>query len=285
MQDRFVAITGCTSGIGRAAAVELARRGARLALFCRSSEKGEALVDEIVRDGGLEPRLVLVDMASLDSVREAADQFLASEDSLDVLLNNAGVINKTRRESAEGFEEMLAVNHFAHFLLTGMLLPALQAGDRARIVNVASGAYMFVRGIGFDDLQAEKRYSTFKTYGRSKLANILFTRTLAERLKDVDITVNSLHPGGVSTGLGLQDDDLITRIVPLLAKPFLRTPEKGAATSVYLCCSDEVAETTGEYFYNCKRKALKPWATDASAAEQLWSVTEELVGFSYPSVR
>lgn len=282
MKDRHVAITGGTSGIGRAAAKELAARGARLSLFCRNRAKGEELVGEILGAGGLEPRLVLVDMASLDSVRAAAAEFLAAEPSLDVLLNNAGVINKTRRESVDGFEEMLAVNHFAHFLLTGLLLPALERGERPRIVNVASGAYLFVRGMGFDDLQAERRYSTFRTYGRSKLANILFTRSLARRLEGAGITVNSLHPGGVRTSLGLQDDDLISRIVPLLAKPFLLSPEQGAETAVYLCCSEEVADVTGEYFYRCKRKGLKPWAKDDEAAARLWRISEESVGFTYP---
>ncbi len=173
MNNRHVAITGCTSGIGRASALELARRGARLTLFCRNPGKAAALVREIVGAGGIEPRVILVDMASLDSVRRAAAEFLQSESSLDVLLNNAGVINRQRRESVDGFEEMLAVNHFAPFLLTGLLLPALRRGAQARIVNVASGAYMFVRDMGFDDIQAERTYRTFKTYGRSKLANIL----------------------------------------------------------------------------------------------------------------
>jgi NAD(P)-dependent dehydrogenase (short-subunit alcohol dehydrogenase family) len=281
MKDRHVAITGCTSGIGRASALELARRGARLTLFCRNREKGEEVAREIVDAGGLEPRLIIMDMASLDSVRDAANEFLKSESSLDVLLNNAGVVNKQRRESVDGFEETLAVNHFAPFLLTGMLLPALRKGTNPRIVNVASGAYMFVRDMGFEDIEAREGYRTFKQYGRSKLANILFTRSLAKRLENEGITVNCLHPGGVSTSLGLQDNDFITKLVPMLIQPFLRTPEQGAETSVYLCCSDDVASTTGEYFYRCKPKRLKYWAKDDEAAEQLWAYTEECTGFRY----
>lgn len=281
MKDRHVAITGCTSGIGRASALELARRGARLTLFCRNREKGEELAREIVDAGGVESRLIIMDMTSLDSVREAAQEFLRAESSLDVLLNNAGVVNRQRRESVDGFEETLAVNHFAPFLLTGMLLPALREGSQSRIVNVASGAYMFVRDMGFEDIEARESYRTFKQYGRSKLANILFTRALARRLESEGITVNCLHPGGVSTSLGLQDSGFITRLVPLLVQPFLRTPEQGAETSVYLCCSDEVATTTGEYFYRCKPKRLKYWGKDDEAAEQLWAYTEECTGFQY----
>jgi NAD(P)-dependent dehydrogenase (short-subunit alcohol dehydrogenase family) len=282
MQGRHIAITGCTSGIGQASAIELGRRGARLTLFCRNHEKGKQVAKAIIQAGGQAPRIILIDMSSLDSVRRAAAEFLAAEPSLDVLLNNAGVVNKTRRVSADGYEEMLAVNHFAPFLLTGLLLPALRKGDKPRIVNVASGAYLFVREMGFDDIQAPNGYRTFwKQYGRSKLANILFTRSLAQRLKGEGITVNCLHPGAVSTGLGLQDSDLINRIVPVLMKPFIRSPEQGAETSIYLCCSDEVAGTTGQYFYNSKPKGLKHWAKDDAAAARLWSYTEECVGFRY----
>jgi NAD(P)-dependent dehydrogenase (short-subunit alcohol dehydrogenase family) len=201
---------------------------------------------------------------------------------LDVLLNNAGVINVSRMETVDGFEETLAVNHFAPFLLTGLVLPLLRQTPGARIVNVASDAHNFVKGMGFDDMQATRSYKTFREYGRSKLANILFTRRLAGLLHGQDITVNCLHPGAVATSLGTQNDSIIAKIVPYLLKPFFRSPQQGAQTSIYLCSSDEVAAVTGEYFVDSKVRKPKPWARDDAAAERLWRYTEECLGYTFP---
>jgi NAD(P)-dependent dehydrogenase (short-subunit alcohol dehydrogenase family) len=162
-----------------------------------------------------------------------------------------------------------------------MVLPLLQRAPAARIVNVASAAHEFVKSMGFEDMQAEHNYKTFKVYGRSKLANILFTRYLAKQLAGQDITVNCLHPGAVSTSLGTQNGGLISTLLPLLLKPFFRTPEQGAQTSLYLCTSEEVNDVSGEYFVNCKRKQPRPWARDDAAAEQLWRYTQDAVNFTY----
>jgi NAD(P)-dependent dehydrogenase (short-subunit alcohol dehydrogenase family) len=280
--DKHIAITGPTAGIGRASALELAAQGANLTLFCRNPEKGGALKAEIENNGGAEVDVIEMDMADLSSVRQAAQEFLARGRPLDVLLNNAGVINTERRETVDGFEQTLAVNHFAPFLLTGMLLPSILQQSGARIVNVASDAHKFVRDMGFDDMQAERGYKTFREYGRSKLANILFTRSLASRLEGRDITVNSLHPGAVSTSLGTQNNGLLGTLVPLLLKPFFRTAERGASTSVYLCSSAEVEGVSGLYFVDCKAVSPKPWASDDAAAERLWRFTEEQLAFHYP---
>lgn len=282
MKNKHVAITGPTAGIGRATSLALARQGARLSLFCRSRDKAAELADQITAEGGVSPAIFIVDMADLESVRQAAQAFLSSSDRLDVLLNNAGVVNTHRRESLQGFEETLAVNHFAPFLLTGLLLPALMRGNSARIVNVASDAHTFVRGMGFEDMQAKGSYRTFREYGRSKLANILFTRALAQRLEGHGITVNCLHPGAVATDLGTQNDGFWSNFLPRLLKPFFRTPEQGALTSVHLCCSSEVAATSGAYFVNCKEKQPRAWAQDDDAAERLWRYTEQAVGYQYP---
>lgn len=283
MQGKHVAITGPTAGIGRSASLEMARRGAQLSLFCRNLQKAEELRKEIVSAGGLEPTIILMDMADLGSVRNAAQTFLASGQALDVLLNNAGVVNTSRKETVDGFEETLAVNHFAPFLLTGLLMPRLQHSPGARIVNVASDAHaVFVKSMGFEDMQATDGYKTFREYGRSKLANILFTRRLATRLKDQDLTVNCLHPGAVATSLGSQNGGFISRILPQLLKPFFRSPQEGAQTSIYLCCSEDVAGISGEYFVNCKQAKAKPWACDDAAADRLWAYTEECLGFEFP---
>jgi NAD(P)-dependent dehydrogenase (short-subunit alcohol dehydrogenase family) len=136
--------------------------------------------------------------------------------------------------------------------------------------------------MGFEDMHAEQSYKTFHEYGRSKLANILFTRSLAKRLDGSDITVNCLHPGAVSTSLGTNNSGLFSRLLPALLKPFFRTPDQGAETSIYLCTSEEVSAISGAYYVNCKQVDLKPWARDDDAAQKLWTYTEQCVGFSYP---
>ena len=284
MLEKHVAITGATAGIGRYAALDFASRGADLTLFCRNPDKAVALQQEITAAGGKSPTIIAMDMADLSSVRQAAEEFLASARPLDVLLNNAGVVNTSRRETVDGFEETLAVNHFAPFLLTGLLLPALQRANHARIVNVASHAHTFVKSMGFDDMQAEKGYKTFREYGRSKLANILFTRTLAQRLEGTDITVNCLHPGAVATSLGTNNKGLVSWLLPALLKPFFRSPQQGAATSIYLCTSEEVSATSGEYFANCKQARAKPWGRDDQQAQRLWEYTQETLGYNYPAL-
>ena len=282
MQGKHVAITGPTAGIGRFSALELARRGAEVTLFCRNAAKADALVADIREQTDIEPTVIMMDMAQLDSVRAAAEEFLAMQKPLDVLLNNAGVVNTTRKESADGFEETLAVNHFAPFVLTGMLLPALFDAAPSRIVNVASEAHSFVKSMGFDDMQAEAGYRTFREYGRSKLANILFTRTLAERLKPHNVTVNCLHPGAVATSLGSQNGGILSSVLPALLKPFFKSPEQGSATSLYLCCNDDVADITGEYFAKSRLTKAKPWGRDDDAAARLWTYTEATTGYTYP---
>ncbi|MBT3410632.1 MAG: SDR family oxidoreductase [Halieaceae bacterium] len=281
LTGKHVVVTGATAGIGRSSAITLAGLGADLTLLSRNTEKAEALASEIVSAGGKQPTLISMDMAVLDSVRDAARQCLDLNKPIDVLLNNAGVVNTSRVETVDGFEETLAVNHFAPFLLTGILLPLLQNAPTARIVNVASDAHSFVKSMGFDDIQAVQSYKTFREYGRSKLANILFTRSLAKRLPE-SITVNCLHPGAVATSLGSQNDGFLSKLLPALLKPFFRSPDRGAETSIYLCQCDEVEAVSGAYFSNCKKTKPKPWAEDDAAAARLWTISEECVDFSYP---
>ena len=283
MEGKHVVITGPTAGIGKASALVLASQGAQLTLLCRNLEKGREVAAEIVSEGGLNPNVILMDMSRLDSVRSAAESVIELDRPINVLLNNAGLMNSHRRETPDGFEETLGVNHFAPFLLTGLLLPAIKsAAPGARIVNVASGAHKFVKGMQFDDIQSQKEFRMFNVYGRSKLANMLFTRALAKRLEGTGVTVNCLHPGAVSTSIGKQHGEWLAKILHAILKPFFRDPFKGAETSLYLCTSAAVAEVTGAYFDNCKQVAPKPWAEDDNAAERLWALSEESVGFNYP---
>ena len=276
MQGKNVMITGPTEGIGRATALALAERGARLHLLCRNPNKADALRDELVsKHEEIDVELYLADLGNLDEVRQVARTFVERHEPLDVLINNAGVINTRRILLDNGQEQMFAVNHLGHFLLTSMLLDALKRAEQGRVVVVASEAYRFCRGIRFDDLQWNTGFSAFPTYGHSKLANILFTRELAARLEGTRVTANSLHPGGVRSQLGAQNTWYAGRILALV-KPFLRTAEKGAETSVYLATSNDVRTTSGQYFYDCKPKKTKPSARDTDAARRLWTLSERL---------
>jgi NAD(P)-dependent dehydrogenase (short-subunit alcohol dehydrogenase family) len=278
MKGKTCMITGATSGIGRATAIELARRGARLIVVCRDRTRGESLVREIGEQAGSEEvQLMLADLASLQSIRQLAADFLATAQPLHLLLNNAGVVNLQRQLSVDGFEEVFAVNHLAYFLLTHLLLDRLKAGSAARIVNVASDAHKFGGAIDFDDLGSEKSYGTMRVYARSKLANIMFTYELARRLQGTGVTVNCLHPGAVSTGLGKNNGKLAQVLIGFL-RPFFKTPEQGAATSIYLASSPAVEGVSGKYFVNSKERRSSKASYDVAAQQRLWKVSEDLTG-------
>lgn len=275
--SQICAITGPTSGIGEATALALAEKGFHLILICRSAQKGEALAKRCLSAGASNASVELCDLASLQSVREAGERIAAGYPHIDILINNAGVVCNKRELSVDGHELMFASNHLGPFLLTRLLLPALEKSPQARIINVASGAHAFVKGIQFDDLGFSEKFSTFKTYGHSKLCNMLFTLSLSERLADSNISVNSLHPGAVSTGLGTQNG-WYAKVVYTLLGVFFRTPAKGAESSIYLATDDAGLSHKGVYFYNCKPLEPKPWAKDREAAEKLWQVSAEITG-------
>lgn len=225
-------------------------------------------------------RFVLADFACLASVRRAAEEILSWDDKIDVLQNNAGIASSVYRETADGYEELFAVNH-----LTGLLLPLLNEGSR--IINVSAMIYASVKGINFDDLPATKNFDPLKGYAYSKLANILFTKELAERLKPHGVTCNVLHPGAVSTTLGAEDKGWVLTIASFLIKHFpilFKTPEQGAATSNYLSESNEVANITGKYFVDCKQVQLKPVGEDMEAAKRLWLLSGKMASFHYPKL-
>lgn len=277
MAGKICAITGPTAGVGRATALELGARGAQLLLLCRSAQKGAALVSELAAKGA-QAQVVSMDMTSLASVAQAAAKVAELAPRLDVLINNAGVVDTSRRETQDGFEEMFGVNHLAHFLLTMRLLPNLQAAPAARIVHVSSMAHKFIGAFDFDDYNwTQRKYRSFSAYGQSKLANLLFSRKLARQLAGTCVTSNALHPGAVATSLGTQNGGLISKLVPMLLKPFFLTPEQGARTSIFLACDTAAAGYNGEYFDKCRSIAPKANALDDAAAERLWTLSEQLV--------
>ena len=290
MQGTNVLITGATSGIGEATALALAGKGASLTLLCRSRDKGQQVIAKITAaTGNRNIDVLIADLNDLASVSAAADEFIARGKPLHVLINNAGLINLRREisgaasglNSGKGVETMLYVNHLAHFVFTLKLVPLLAKSAPARVVIVASDAHTFVKDLSWDDLTAEKDFGSMGRYGQSKLANIWFMLELAQRLAPFNVSVNALHPGAVSTGLGTQNGWL-GKLAPLLLKPFFKTPAQGAQTSIYLASTDAGFTNRGLYFVNSKPGKSKPWALDKVRAERLWQLSESLTGVRWP---
>ncbi|MCA9802655.1 MAG: SDR family oxidoreductase [Cyanobacteria bacterium HKST-UBA02] len=277
-RERVCLITGATSGIGRAAARELASPGWLLIVLGRDGERCRETVAEIesAAPEGSRVEYRIADLSSLQDVLRLSEELHRDLERIDVLVNNAGAIFTTDRKSADDIEMTWALNHFGYFWLTVELLPLLEKADNARIVNVSSRAH--VRG-RIKDRQGiiEKRNDPFFTYSNTKLANIWFTRSLARRLADRGITVNSLHPGVVATrfGRGCGPGSLVLRA---FATVFGVSSEKGAETVVYLARSPEVASVSGAYFVNCKQVEPSALARDDAMAEKLFDVSEELTG-------
>lgn len=280
LRDSTVVMTGATSGIGEAAAIELAARGARLVIVARNPARADATLTAIrARTPGAVVEVVRGDLSSLREVRAAAAGVFAVAPRIDVLFNNAGVVKMSRETTTDGFEATFAINHLAYFLFTNLLLDRLRETPGARIVSTASDAHKFGGPLDFDDLQSERRYRTFGVYGRSKLCNILWTRELARRLAGSGVTANCFHPGAVATQLG-QTDAPWTKIAGRLLGLFMRTPERGAATGVWLATSSDVAGVSGRYFADEREKRPAHYAEDDAAAKRLWEISEELVAKS-----
>jgi NAD(P)-dependent dehydrogenase (short-subunit alcohol dehydrogenase family) len=285
MQGKIILITGATNGIGKASALALARMGAHVALVGRSPERLDATHTEITGDPAVQraggtASSYRADLSRMAEVRELAAAFRADHDRLHVLLNNAGAAFNQRMVTDEGWEMTFALNHLSYFLLTDLLLDVLihtgQPGARARIINVSSDAHRF-GPMRFDDLQFERsNYSMFPAYGQSKLANVLFTTELARRLADKPVTVNALHPGLVATGFGNNNSGIMGRVFKFM-QLFARTPEQGAATSIYLASSPDLETVTGAYFVDKKRKTPSPAAQNADDARRLWTISEQMV--------
>lgn len=274
IKGKTVVVTGATNGIGRAAAVELGRRGARLALVGRDRRRCADAADAVRAAGG-RADVVTADLSLMSETRRAAAEVLDLCPRLDVLVNNAGAIMPERRLTAEGHEATFALNHLSYFLFTKLLLERLKASAPARVVVVASDAHRSASAFPFSDLKAEKGFTPMLRYGETKLANILFARALAKRLEGTGVAANALHPGVVATGFGADSKGLVGLFVRF-ARPFLLTPEQGAETLVHLAASPEVSGVTGRYFAKCREKTPRRPALDDAAAERLWELSEAL---------
>ena len=278
MTGKTVLITGGTGGIGRAAAIGLASMGARVGISGRDRARAEASAAAIARESGNPAVDVFVaDMSSQAEVRRLAGEVLAAYPRLDVLLNNVGGFWAHRHLTADGLERTFALNHLAPFLLTSLLLERLKDSAPARIVTVSSGAQSMGK-IDFGDLMGERKYSGQDAYNGSKLANVMFTYELARRLEGTGVTATALHPGMTSTAFGSEDTARGWGPIIALLRPFMKSPERGAETPIYLASSPEAEGVTGRYFADRKARESHKSSYDTRATARLWRVSAELVG-------
>jgi NAD(P)-dependent dehydrogenase (short-subunit alcohol dehydrogenase family) len=265
MAHPVIFVTGSTDGIGKATATELLSRGAEVIIHGRNAQKGQNVQKELQRTTGREkPDLLVADLSDLDQIQIMAADIISRHNRLDVLINNAGTFEKTRRLTTQGIEMTFAVNYLAPFLLTSLLLPLLLKSAPSRIVTVASSAHEDVRSLHWDNLQGERHYEAWDAYALSKFADITFTYTLARKIHGTGLTANCLHPGIVST--------------KLLKSAFPDYPgipvEEGAQTSVYLALDPEVNGVSGKYFEEQKPVRSSALTYDRSVQDRLWNVAE-----------
>ncbi|KAI5625552.1 dehydrogenase/reductase (SDR family) member 13a, duplicate 3, partial [Silurus asotus] len=285
LKGKTAVVTGANTGIGKETALDLAKRGARVILACRSQEKGEAAAFDIRRESGNPAVLFMhLDLASLKSVRDFAETLLKTEPRLDLLINNAGLMIAGRTE--DGFGTVFGVNHLGHFLLTLLLLDLLKSSGQSRIVNVSSGLHR-LGSVDFSTLSTHKDLVTgqslwhcFMAYCHSKLCNVLFTRELANRLEGSSVTCYSLHPGVVATELGRNLNFWMKLPHLIFSKLFCLTPEGGAQTTLHCALQEGLEPLSGRYFSSCALHKVSNMARDDGLAKKLWEVSERMCGLS-----
>ena len=272
--QKVALITGASSGIGRVTAEQLAARGYKVFLACRSEAKTRPVLEAIARQTGDPQRAVFLplELGDLNSVRQCARMFLSSGLPLHLLVNNAG-LGGARGMTASGFEMTFGVCHVGHFLLTKLLLDALRASAPARIVNVSSTAHLAPKSFSFENVRQPQRTGTVREYQQAKLANVLFTKELASRLNGTGVTSYAVHPGVVATDIWRS----LPRSLAWLMKLFMISEEEGAKTTLYCATDPAVANESGYYYAKCRRARSSPVADDAALATRLWVESEQWV--------
>ena len=276
--NKTILITGATNGIGKAAAIKFAESAKSIAFTYRNEELAEDLKNEMQKiNPNLSINSFFCDFSVQDSIRECADKIKNDLKAIDLLINNAGVVNTEYSETIDGIENTFAVNHLGYFLLTNLLLDLVKKESESRIINVSSAAHHFVKGMQWDDINYKDDFKMgLKAYGQSKLGNILFTKQLAKKLQKDGVTVNAIHPGGVNTSLGNQNNSLFGRVLKIILKPFFRSPLKGANTIIYLAEIDGLS-ITGAYWVDGRVAKTSHYSKNEAEAEKLWRLSEKLV--------
>ncbi len=286
MNGKRVLITGATNGIGKSAALELAKMGAEVIIMGRNEIKTRRVLNELkIASGSAQMDMLLADLSSIEQVRRVAAEFRAQYDRLDVLLNNAGAVFTEYKPSADGLEMTFALNHISYFLLTHLLLDELkktaQTQGEARIINVSSSAHTGARrGVRLEGLRDASAFGSLRAYGESKLANVLFTYDLARRLEGTGVTVNAVHPGLVATGFGHNTSVFWRVLIKVLQRLIARSPEKGAETLVYLASSPDVQGISGKYWQDKKQTASSDISHDLEQQRRLWEFSADITGMA-----
>lgn len=285
MIGKRVLITGATNGIGKQAALELAKMGADIVIVGRDEIKTRKVrIDLKTLSGSSKIDLLVADLTSMDEIRRIAAEFSARHDRLDVLLNNAGASFSTYQTSADGYEMTLALNHLSYYLLTNLLLDVLkrtaERHGEARIINVSSSAHKAATadGLVLNEASNQRRFRAFRVYGESKLANVLFTYELARRLEDTAVTVNAVHPGLVNTGFGDNMTGLMRPVFKLMKTLGGRSPQKGAETLVYLASSPDVRGLSAKYWFDKKQLRSSEISYDRAQQKRLWEFSALATG-------
>jgi len=276
--NKTILITGATNGIGKAAAIKFAESAKSIAFTYRNEELAEDLKNEMQKiNPNLSINSFFCDFSFQDSIRQCADKIKNDLKAIDLLINNAGVVNTEYSETIDGIENTFAVNHLGYFLFTNLLLDLVKKESESRIINVSSAAHHFVKGMQWDDINYKDDFKMgLKAYGQSKLGNILFTKQLAKKLQKDGVTVNAIHPGGVNTSLGNQNNSLLGRVLKIILKPFFRSPLKGANTIIYLAEIDGLS-ITGAYWVDGRVAKTSHYSKNEAEAEKLWRLSEKLV--------
>ena len=276
--NKTILITGATNGIGKAAAIKFAESAKSIAFTYRNEELAEDLKNEMQKiNPNLSINSFFCDFSVQDSIRECANKIKNDLKAIDLLINNAGVVNTEYSETIDGIENTFAVNHLGYFLFTNLLLDLVKKESESRIINVSSAAHHFVKGMQWDDINYKDDFKMgLKAYGQSKLGNILFTKQLAKKLQKDGVTVNAIHPGGVNTSLGNQNNSLLGRVLKIILKPFFRSPLKGANTIIYLAEIDGLS-ITGAYWVDGRVAKTSHYSKNEAEAEKLWRLSEKLV--------
>ena len=274
LKNKTAIVTGANSGMGLATVQALSDMGASVIMLCRNEERGMAAASSLTKEKERDLDLILCDLGDYDSIRDFAGRVKEKYTRIDILVNNAGFISLDRQVTKEGVERQFGINYLGHYLLTMELLDLM--GPGSRIVNVASGAHK-VGKIHFEDINLEKGFNVIRAYSPSKLANVLFTRELARRLKKRRISVNCCHPGAVATNIGIDRETGFGKTITGLLAPFFQTPEQGARTAIYLASDEAVRNRTGGYYNRCAPARSSKRSKDPLLARRLFELSEEMV--------